>query len=372
VLSPLRYRIQARDSALVVHGGRVADPGAGVDLVLDVGDSDLRPGLINAHDHLHRNHYPRLGPAPGSRPYLDAYEWGRDIHAREADVIARARSVDRRDALLFGALKNIVAGVTTVVHHDPWEPAFDDEFPLHVARVRTVHSLGIEREQAALAAHDGDTPLCIHLAEGTTPAMADEVRDADRLGLLGPSLLAVHVVGVDADGIDRIVARGTTVVWCPTSNELLLGRTAPGELLARAAVLLGSDSLVSGAGTLLDELRRARAMSLVDDARLLAAVGTLAAERLALPLPALVPGAPADFVCFDAPVLDARAEDVALVVVAGVPRLAHPRFAPLFEHAGLDAERLRVGHGTKLVCAPLGAVADRILAAWPEASRIFA
>jgi cytosine/adenosine deaminase-related metal-dependent hydrolase len=202
--------------------------------------------------------------------------------------------------------------------------------------------------------------------------MADEARDAERLGLLGPRLLAVHVVGVDTDGVDRIVARGATVVWCPTSNEFLLGRTAPSDLLARATVLVGSDSLLSGAGTLLDELRRARATSVLDDSRLLAAVGTLAAERLALPAPRLVAGAPADFACFDAPVLDARAENVALVVIAGLPRLADPRFAPLFDHAGIPAERIRVGRATKLVCAPLGAVADRILEDWPDARRIFA
>ena len=364
--APLRYRLRADGREVAVEGDRLVDARAPFALTLDLGAGELRAGLINAHDHLHRNHYPRIG----SPPYPDAYAWGRDLHERWADTIARARALDRRDALLFGALKNLISGVTTVVHHDRWEPAFADAFPIRVAAVRTVHSLGIEPALAAQPPGDPEAPLCIHLAEGTTAAMAEEVREAERLGLLNDRLLAVHAVGVDAAGADVLVGHGVAVVWCPTSNAFLYGRTAPHGLLARAAVLLGTDSLLSGAGTLLDELAAARATGPLSDERLLLAVGALAAERLGAPMPVLAAGAPADLVFLRRPVLEATCEDVLLVVVAGVPRLADARFAELFELAGVGTEALRVGGTDKLVAAPLGSVVARVVAEWEEAGRI--
>jgi cytosine/adenosine deaminase-related metal-dependent hydrolase len=313
----MRIRIEAANLSLGLEDGVIVPPGGRFDATIRIPDGELRPGLINAHDHLHRNHYGRLG-AP---PYANAYEWGRDIHARFADEIATGRALPRREAMLRGAWKNLRAGVTTVVHHDDWEPDFDRDFPIRVVRTRTAHSLGFERDFARAAAPDPTDPrqpLCVHLAEGVDALSADEVRDLDRLGYLDDRLLAVHAVGADADGIRRLRASGAAIVWCPTSNAFLLGRTAPPELLAPGIdVLLGSDSLLSANGDLLDELRAARRIGHLDDARLLDAVGATAARRLRLPEPSLAPGAPADLAVFRKPVLEATADDVALVVVGG-------------------------------------------------------
>ncbi|HEU0015198.1 MAG TPA: amidohydrolase family protein, partial [Longimicrobium sp.] len=288
-------------------------------------------------EHLHRNHYGRLGHPP----YASAYEWGADVHARDAHVIERARALPRREALLRGAWKNLRAGVTTVVHHDPWEPDFDDGFPLRVHRIRTAHSLGLEREMERRTAGRG--PFSIHLAEGVDARAADEVRDLDRRGLLTPDLLAVHVVGADADGVARLRASGAGVIWCPTSNLFLFGRTATAELLAPGMdVLVGSDSLLTADGDLLDELRAARRLGLLSDERLLDAVGPLAARRLGLPEPSLSPGAPADLAVFRRPVLAAAAADVALVMVAGIPRVAAPALVPALRDAGFGSDSLLV------------------------------
>lgn len=364
----MRYRLRSGSAAVTVHESLLAEPDADVDLLVDVAPGILRPGLVNAHDHLHRNHYPHLGYPP----YADAYAWGRDIHDRYREEIARGRSVDRFDALLFGALKNLIAGATTVLHHDRWEPAFEGDFPVRVVRVPTVHSLGFDPDGVRSAAADGTGPLCIHLAEGTTEEAADEVRQIDALGLLDERLIAVHAVGVDEAGIELLRERRACVVWCPTSNLFLLGRTAPERLLTAVDVLLGSDALLTADGTLLDELRAARALGVLSDDALLEAVGTRAAARLGRPVQELEPGAPADLAVFDRPVLEAIAEDVQLVVVAGVPRLGDVRHAKLFGYAGVEVEELRVGRTTKLVAAPLGSVARRIASEWPAARRIFA
>jgi cytosine/adenosine deaminase-related metal-dependent hydrolase len=318
----VRLLVEAGDEALGVERGRIVAPNGHFDVTLRVSDGMLRPGLVNAHDHLHRNHYGRLG-AP---PYANAYEWGRDIHARHAESIACGRAVPRRDALLRGAWKNLRAGVTTVVHHDPWEPAFEDDFPLRVVRLASAHSLGFGGELPAPVA---GAPFAIHLAEGVDAEAAAEVGALDARGLLTCDLLAVHAVGVDDAGIALLRASGAAIVWCPSSNQFLFGRTAPAALLAPGVdVLLGSDSLLTAEGSLLRELRVARESGFVDDERLLDAVGAVAARRIGIAPPSLVPGARADVVVFRRPPLEASEADVALVVAGGVPRVADPALVP--------------------------------------------
>lgn len=347
----MRIRIEAANATVGVEGGRIVEPGGRWDVTLRIPGGEVRPGLINAHEHLHRNHYGRLG-AP---PYPNAYAWGRDIHARNAAEVADGRALPRREALLRGAWKNLFTGVTTAVHHDAWEPDFERDFPLRLARVRPIHSLGFEPDIARAAAADAGTspwPLAVHLAEGVDALSAREVRDVDDLGLLDERLIAVHVVGPDADGIGRLRASGAAVAWCPTSNLFLFGRTAPAELLADGMdVLVGSDSLLTGDGDLLDELRAARRLGLLDDARLLDAVGATAARRLSIAPPSLEPGARADLAVFRRAVLHATADDVALVMVEGRVRLADPALGPSLDALGMDPVPMTVGGVTRRVSA---------------------
>lgn len=307
----MRIVVEAKNAAVGIEDGRIVPATGRIDAVIRVLDGELRPGLINAHDHLHRNHYGRLG-AP---PYANAYAWGDDIQTRCAEAIDHGRLMPRRDALLAGAWKNLYAGVTTVVHHDPWEPAFDGGFPLRVARLTQADSLGRSGEIAG--------PIgCIHVAEGIDAEAAAEIRQLDRLGCLTPSLLAVHVVGADDDGIRRLRDSGAAVVWCPSSNFFLFGRTIPTALIESGIdILLGSDSLLTGIGSLLDELRFARDLGIVSDERLIDAVGATAARRLGLPAPSLDEGAPADVIVLRRPLLEATEDDVALVIVDGIPRV---------------------------------------------------
>lgn len=318
----MRLLIETRDAAIGVESGLIVPPDGPFDVALRVADGMLHPGLINAHDHLHRNHYGRLGHPL----YEDAYEWGRDIHHRCAESIARGRAVPRRDALLRGAWKNLRAGVTTVVHHDAWEDAFDDGFPLRVVRIASAHSLRFDRVVPVATA---GVPFAIHLAEGVNVAAAEEVRELDAMGLVTADLLAVHAVGVDARGIQRLRAAGAAVVWCPSSNRFLFGRTAPAELLAPGIdVLLGSDSLLTAEGSLLRELRVARNLGLLTHARLSDAVGATAARRLHLAPPSLAIGARADVIVLRRPLLEASEADVAVVVADGALRVVDPALLP--------------------------------------------
>lgn len=344
----MRLLVVARNAVVAVEGERFVEPEGAFDLVLEFPDAEARPGLVNAHDHLHRNHYGRLGRPP----YANAYDWARDIQARDADHIAARRATARRDALLAGAWKNLAAGVTTVVHHDAWEADFEADFPIRTPRVANADSLGMT---PGLDGLDDDAPYGLHLAEGVDAAAAAEVWALDARGLLTETLLAVHGVGVDRAGAERFGESGAALVWCPTSNLFLFGRTAPAQMLDAGDVLLGSDSLLTGAGDLLDELRRARGLGLLDDGRLESAVGATAARRLGLPTGGLEPGAPADLVVLARPLLEADAGDVLLVVVGGVVRLAHPDLAPRLNPFAAAPRQTRIGPIARWVNGPVPA-----------------
>jgi cytosine/adenosine deaminase-related metal-dependent hydrolase len=333
----MRLLIQARNRAVAIEGGRIVTADGGFDLALTFPGADVAPGLINAHDHLHRNHYGRLGRPP----YANAYAWAADIQAADADRISEGRARLRREALLEGAWKNLFCGVTTVVHHDPWERDFEDGFPLKVARVRNADSLGMAPELDQLG--EGG-PYCLHLAEGCDTRAAGEVQELMARGLLGSDLIAVHGVGMDADAVARFRSSGAALVWCPSSNRFLFGRTAPEALLAEGVdVLLGSDSRLTGDGDLLDEIRCARGLGMLADERLAAAVGAVPARRFGLTEPSLEVGSDADLIVVRRPVLEARAEDVLLVLVSGAPRVAHPDLTPMLSPFARHAEEKNVG-----------------------------
>ena len=218
------------------------------------------------------------------------------------------------------------------MHHDPWEPDFDYGFPLRVARIACADSVEDETPLAALRAGE---PFCLHLAEGIGPDAADEVRTVHRRGLLDRNLIAVHGIGMDREGCELFRNSGAALAWCPSSNVFLFGRTAPAELFEDGIdILLGSDSLLSGAGNLLDELRAARRFGLLGDRRLEDAVGCTAARRLGLAEPSLEPGRRADLVVLSKLLLEASAHEVELVVVAGVPRIAAKSIASRLQDAG--------------------------------------
>jgi cytosine/adenosine deaminase-related metal-dependent hydrolase len=318
----MRLLIEGKNCAVAVTDGCIDDLSGRFDHVIRIPDGEIRPGLINAHDHLHRNHYGRLGVPP----YANAYQWAADIQSRFGDLIAEGRRMPRRQALLRGAWKNLLSGVTYVVHHDFWEPDFELDFPLSVIPIVTADSLGMTEHLRP----PEDSPFALHVAEGIDAVAADEIEALEQSDLLNQRLIAVHVVGPSPNGVAQIRARGCAIAWCPSSNQFLFGRTAPASLLAEGIeVLLGTDSLLTGAGDLLDEIRIARSLGFISDARLQDAVGATAARRLGLPLPGLQIGAQANFAVFRRPVLEATTRDVALVAAAGALRVLDPTLIPV-------------------------------------------
>jgi cytosine/adenosine deaminase-related metal-dependent hydrolase len=336
---------------------------------VDLRDHFIFPGLINAHDHLQLNAIPRLAT---NGTFANSYEWidAMERHRRDA-AVAGAIDAPKETRLRHGGLKNLLAGATTVVHHDPWHVAFEDpEFAVHVPPgLHWCHSLRLgtaadgtparygpsirESFAAAPAAH----PWVIHLAEGTDDVAARELDELDALGCLASNTVLVHGVGLTGAGVRLAIGRGASVVWCPASNLGMLGRTLdPRLLFAARRLAIGTDSRLSGSRDLLDELRVAAASSTLSASELLRAVTSDASRIFGLACRgALVPRRRADCVIirmgenpYNTLLMTERAQ-LRAVVRDGKPVIADPDFAGWFEYANIDAVQARLDGAPKLL-----------------------
>ena len=249
-------------TSLRIVGPRIAslgeDPGRG-DSIIDLQGDRVLPGLINAHDHLQLNSLPN--PRTDKR-YQHVREWIADVNLRRQHdpEFESSIAVARDERLLLGGMKNLLSGVTTVAHHDPYYPWLSSaEFPTGVVRdYGWSHSLyvdGDDKVAGSCRATPGDWPWIIHAAEGLDDASNHEFDRLDALGCLGPNTLLVHGVALDQVQRMRLDRAGAGLIWCPSSNLRLFGRTADvSELADRGRVALGTDSRMSGGRDLLDEL----------------------------------------------------------------------------------------------------------------------
>ena len=288
------------DGYVVESGGIVREIGRGrppaADRTMDHGAVALLPGLVNAHVHL------ELTALADQVPSADGFEaWVRKLlAAREA---AGERKLREGAAAGVAELRNsgcaAVGEVTTLgITWDalaetgmagiwfreylggdtPSPDALSERVAGDVAASVAGHAPhttapALLRRLRASARRRG-RPFSLHLAESAAEveflttgrgAWADFLEErgidvsgwglparspldhADRLGLLGPGVLLVHLLRADAADFRRVRTRGASVCVCPRSNHRLHERLPDLDGMFRAGLrpALGTDGRAS-------------------------------------------------------------------------------------------------------------------------------
>lgn len=229
---------------------------------LDFEGALVFPGLINSHDHLDFNLFPRLG----NGIYANYKEWGRDIHLHNKALIDPVLRIPQELRVQWGVYKNLLNGVTTVINHG--RPLTVPDGLITILQPLSLHSLGTEKNwKYTLNKYYKKKPaFVIHIGEGTDKITAGEVDDLIRWNIFRRDLIGIHGVAMG----ERQAASFRALIWCPDSNYFLFSMTAPIDLLKhKTRMLFGTDSTLTAGWNLWEQLRLARAQKMTGDAELL-------------------------------------------------------------------------------------------------------
>jgi cytosine/adenosine deaminase-related metal-dependent hydrolase len=348
-------------------------PGA---LTVDLDGYTIFPGLINAHDHLELNHYPR---SKFREKYDNAHQWGEDMNARlDTEPYKSLRAYPLWDRLFIGGLKNLLCGATTVAHHNPpHKDLWHKDFPVRVLKkYGWTHSLHFSTDEEIVRSYRStppDVPWFIHLAEGTDEVAAGEYKRLKDLGCVGQNTVIVHGVGLGYEDAGPIIHHVHGLVICPSTNQYLLQKyptnldVLDSPTWVYGFMALGSDSRLTSAGDLLDEMRFTQAHVFDEDTLNLPGIWKMSAAYCSvrmttcdaahvLKVPhrgALEKDYLADWVTIrsaeddEVALCQSRRADLALVVKGGLPQIGDPDVMAKFPHvqtvaATLDGKPKRI------------------------------
>ena len=323
-----------------------AYPGA---LRLDAKGGLILPGLINLHHHFYSALARGLAPSAPAPDFDEVLRglWWRLDRALDGEAVRLSAALSLAECVRWGC--------TTVFDHHSSPSCIPGSLDLIAAEVRKAGLSAVlcyevsdrNGREGAVAGLDenlrflkgaesnvrgtvglhaaftlGDETLAavasrlprgvgihVHAAEAARDAGALE--RLDRFGFLGPDALLVHGVHLDPPDLERVAARGATLVHCPESNS----HNGVGRLDLLAAVQAGCRLGLGTDGLSANVLRSLRAAFLgVRDGRrdpsagfegvpgLLEGNAEFVRRAFAEPLLGqLVPGAPADIAVVDAP-----------------------------------------------------------------------
>lgn len=277
------------DGFVSIVGERISDVGpftkhpVGANIIET--DSIIAPGLIDLHDHITWNLFPRWKP---NELFNNRYEW----QQRTAYKIALdgphgklvADHVLACDADRFGEIKAIVGGATSVVGSlTPTLNTDDNGCIMGLARNLDNYSgfdgsvLNKEKvryevfpfemklgdgAQVRTALDSGELKaFLIHVGEGKSSDAAS-VREFRMLakrgdGFLRPGVSVIHGVALGRAEFTQMAAGGVGLIWSPRSNIELYGSTTDVRSAKEAGVkiALAPDWSPSGSDGMLGELK---------------------------------------------------------------------------------------------------------------------
>src|SRR6202007_1168364 len=108
-----------------------------------------------------------------------------------------------------------------------------------------LHSVGFEKKWRLKLNNPfkQKLPVVIHTGEGTDRRANKEIDRLTGWNLLGRKLIGIHGVAMASHQAEKFRA----LVWCPQSNDFLLGKTAPVNRIEKYTdILFGTDSTLTG------------------------------------------------------------------------------------------------------------------------------
>ena len=276
---------EGRTVDVLIEDGRFrripAPPGTVAGRVVDASGLALLPPFYNTHTHAAMSLLRGYADDMPLQKWLQEYIWPFENKMTPADIRKGSRLAVREmirtgtvffSDMYFDIEETIrvvqesglraAIGVTFVESHTKsqqteklamlrgWRDPTGGRISLTVAP-HAIYTVGPDLlVRCAETARELGLKLHIHLSEtrrevddcrkehGTTP-----VRYLDRLGILGPDVIAAHVVHVDPEEAAILAERGVTVSHCPCSNMKLASGIFPYKLLRGAGcrITLGTD-----------------------------------------------------------------------------------------------------------------------------------
>lgn len=329
--------------------------------------------LINAHDHLIGNWYPRSGI---NAPYINSHIWVEE-NKTSPSVLERNKiwvndgnfdflNDNAQMLVKLGAYKNLFSAVSLVQDHATLQsPEYYDIFPIEVLReYAQCHSLtlgnwwgGNSAEQEMQRTH-GKIPFIIHLAEGLDKNTQKEFTTLKKGNLLKSNTLIVHGICLSKDELKDIKKANASLCWCPCSNLYLIGKTMDIKtaLELDINITLGTDSTLTGSINLFEEIRFAHKLLPDLSSKILyKMITTNAYKALYVNQPGLTDPKKNILImthkkdnCFDN-IIHQEFDDIQLMVQKGIPVYGDISFMEYMKVDESDYSILKIGNKEKFV-----------------------
>jgi cytosine/adenosine deaminase-related metal-dependent hydrolase len=340
----------------------------------------ISAGLINSHDHLLGNYYPKVG----NGPYENWLPWDNDL--KSSPVYQERQQIENRDLYLLAAYRNLISGVTTVSDHIPHFVAapFYDILPTKAIRNYSLaHSIasfalawgdGVEIEYKK--AVENDVPFITHISEGFDSETVNDIITLEKKGGLGDHSVLIHGIAFSEKDMDLIKKRNASVVWCADSNIFMFKKTANIKMLLdkKINVCIGTDSPMSGGINLLYEMRFGKNLykklygTELSDEIIYKMVTSNSAKAFKLHDSGdIKAGNIADLIVvkdrggsYINSVVFAELKDIMLVVINGMPAYGDREFSSLFDSLGIKYQNLSVKGKEKIVIGDIKGLLKRI------------
>jgi len=328
------------------------------------------PGLINSHDHLDFNCFQPLG----TNTYNNYTEWGKEIHHIFRNHIQAVLNIPQNLRTAWGLYKNLISGVTTVVHHGPFIPI--ENPPIHVFQdTQNLHSTAFEKNWKWKLNNPflKRRMVVIHAGEGTDLRSKNEIDDLIKYNLSGRNIVGIHGVAMKSSQAKKLKA----LIWCPESNQLLLDKQPDiKELKKNIRIVLGTDSTLTGNWDFWHHLRFARSLQITGSEELFDMCTRIPAALWGMNRGEIKPGKEADIVILKSKpyaeigelVFQSGPEDILLVIQQGKIRLFDDCLLPqLRNRIALDGySKMTIRNSVKFVEGDLPALADKIKSFHPH------